>query len=61
MKRRRRLTEDADWHILRNPAPFRIGRAPEPIYNDDSKLKINYLLRRAEEIATFREQARVVG
>lgn len=55
------LNEDNNWSVLRNPAPFRIGRAPSPVYNDDEKLKINYLLRKAEEAATFTEKARVVG
>lgn len=56
-----KLNENNDWSPLRNPSPYRIGRAPNPVFNDDEKLKINYLLRRAEEAATFKEQARVVG
>lgn len=61
VKKHRQLNEDNNWSVLRNPAPFRIGRAPNPVFNDDEKLKINYLLRKAEEAATFTEQARVVG
>lgn len=47
--------------VLRNPSPYRIDRAPDPIYNNDEQLRLQYLIRRAEEVATFQEEARVVG
>lgn len=60
-KKRETLLEDNDWSILRNPSPYRIGRAPGPIFNNDAQLELQYLIRKAEEIATFEEKARVVG
>lgn len=55
------INEDNNYSILRNPSPYRIGRAPGAEMNADEKLKKQYLMRRAEEVATFQEKLPVIG
>lgn len=58
---KKHLNEDNNYSILRNPSPYRIGRAPGAEMNADEKLKQQYLMRRAEEVATFQEKLQVIG
>lgn len=59
---RKRVNEaSGDFSILRHPSPYRIGRAPGPIFNADEQMAQNYLLRAAEEANTFNQKLQLAG
>lgn len=61
-KRKNKVNEAAgDFSILRHPSPYRIGRAPAPVFNADEQMKMNHLMRSAEEVNNFIEKLQLVG
>lgn len=63
MSVRKKVINEAggDFSILRSPSPYRIGRAPAPLFNADEQMAQNYLLRAAEEANTFNQKLQLAG
>lgn len=61
MRKNKKLVNEGDFSVLRNPSPYRVGRAPGFVRNADVTLKRNYLMRRAEEENTYYQSQQLVG
>lgn len=63
MKAKKRVVKEAhgDWSTLRQPSPYRIGRAPAPRFNADEQMKMSYLMQSAEQVNNFLQKNMLAG
>lgn len=61
MRKHKKIVNEADFSVLRNPSPYRVGRAPGFVRNADDALKRSYLMRRAEEENSYYQTQQLIG
>lgn len=61
MRTNKKLVNEGDFSVLRNPSPYRVGRAPGFVRNADDALRRNYFMRRAEEENSYFQAQQLIG
>lgn len=61
MNKKKHLKEDTSFTLSKGSSPYRIYRAPEPVFNADDKLKQNWIIRRQMEQETQIQKLQTVG
>lgn len=58
---KKHLKEDTSFTLSKGSSPYKIYRAPEPVYNADDKLKQNWIIRRQMEQEANIQKLQTVG
>lgn len=61
MRMNKKVINEGDFSVLRNPSPYRVGRAPGFVRNADDALRRSYLMRRAEEENSYYQSQQLIG
>ena len=61
MNKKKHLKEDTSFTLSKGSSPYRIYRAPEPVFNADDKLKQNWIIRRQMEQEANIQKLQTVG